>query len=128
MKSINHPWAVSDKYRNRYGNVWADIDFVFQEKISEENFQTDPMNTNIGYVAVQGQQIKMNYRDLLTYSKSTKALSEESYISGNKLDVYDVQVKSYTMQLKRHELAKLADTLTEATNSTLRAYELGLYL
>jgi hypothetical protein len=128
MRSINHPWAISDKYRTRYGNVWADLDFIFQEKISEENFQTDPMNTNIGHLSVHGQQIKMNYRDLLTYSKSTKALSEESYISGNKMDVYDVQVKSYTIQLHRHELAKLAETLTEATNSTMRAYELGLYL
>jgi len=30
--------------------------------------------------------------------------------------------------LRRHELRKLSETLTEASTSALRAYELGLYL
>lgn len=128
MKSINHPWAVSDKYRNRYGDTWADLDFVFQEKISEENFRTDPMNTKIGHLNIYNQKIDMLYKDIISHSKTIKTLSDESYITGTKNDVYEVRIKSQTFTLKRHELSKLSETLNEASNSALRAYELGLYL
>ena len=86
MKSINHPWAVSDKYRNRYGDTWADLDFVFQEKISEENFRTDPMNTKIGHLNIYNQKIDMLYKDIIAHSKTIKTLSDESYITGTKND------------------------------------------
>ena len=36
LKSINQPWAISDKYANRYGNTWTNLDFVFEDKILEE--------------------------------------------------------------------------------------------
>ena len=29
--SINQPWAISDDFRTRYGNTWADLDFVVEE-------------------------------------------------------------------------------------------------
>jgi hypothetical protein len=128
MKSINHPWAVSDKYRNKYGDIWADLDFVFKEKISEDNFRTDPMNTTIGQLNVFNQRIEMLYKDIISYAKTVKTLSEESYITGTKNDSYEVRIKSQTFTLKRHELSKLSDTLNEAVSSTVRAYELGLYL
>jgi hypothetical protein len=128
MKSVNHPWAVSDKFRSRYGDVWANIDFVFQEKISEDNFRTDPMNTKIGYLSVSNQNIDMLYKDIIAYAKTTKTLSDESYVTGTKNDSYEVRIKSQTFTLQRHELAKLSDTLNEASASTVRAYELGLYL
>jgi len=128
MKSINHPWAVSDKYRNKYGDIWADLDFVFQEKISEDNFRTDPMNTNIGQLRIFNQKIDLLYKDIISYSKSIKTLSDESYISGTKNDIYEVRIKSQTFTLKRHELSKLSETLNEAVSSTVRGYELGLYL
>lgn len=128
MKSINQPWAVSDKYRGRYGDVWADLDFVFKEKISEDNFRTDPMNTIIGQLNVFNQRIEMLYKDIILYAKTIKTLSEESYITGTKNDSYEVKIKSQIFTLKRHELSKLSDTLNEAVASSLRAYELGLYL
>ena len=128
MKSINHPWAVSDKYRNKYGDTWADLDFVFQEKISEDNFKTDPMNTNIGQLQIFNQKIDLLYKDIISYAKSIKTLSDESYMTGTKNDIYDIRIKSQTFTLKRHELSKLAETLNEAASSTVRAYELGLYL
>ena len=128
MKSINHPWAVSDKYRSKYGDVWADLDFVFKEKISEDNFRTDPMNTIIGQLNVFNQRIEMLYKDIISYAKTVKTLSDESYMTGTKNDIYEVRIKSQTFTLKRHELSKLADTLNEAVSSTVRAYELGLYL
>lgn len=128
MKSINHPWAVSDKYRNKYGDIWADLDFVFKEKISEDNFRTDPMNTNIGQLNIFNQKIDMLYKDVIAYAKTVKTLSDESYMTGTKNDVYEIRIKSQTFTLKRHELSKLSETLNEAVSSTVRAYELGLYL
>lgn len=124
--SINHPWAISDKYRQRYGDVWANMDFEFADKISEEVFKTDPMNTVIGQLNIYNQQIKMTYKDLVNYSKSVRITCNEAYMS--KINNTDVRVKSQTFTLQRHELSKLADTLEEATASSLRAYELGLYL
>lgn len=128
MKSINHPWAISDKYRSRYGEVWANLDFVFQDKISKDLFSTDPMNTLIGHLHIFNQQIKMSYKDLLNYTKSLATLCNEAYVSGTKSSVYEVRVKSQTFSLQRHELAKLSETIAEASSSALRAYELGLYL
>jgi len=128
MKSINNPWAVSDKYREKYGDVWADLDFVFKEKISEDNFRMDPMNTAIGQLNVFNQKIDMLYKDIVSYAKTVKTLSDESYITGTKNDSYEVRIKSQTFTLKRHELSKLSETLNEAVTSTVRAYELGLYL
>ena len=128
MKSINHPWAISEKYRSRYGEVWSNLDFVFLDKISEEVFKTDPMNSLIGHLHIYNQQIKMTYKDLVNYAKTIKTISDESYVSGTKLDSYDVRVKSQTFTLQRHELCKLSETLNEASVSALRAYELGLYL
>jgi hypothetical protein len=128
MKSINQPWAISDKYQTRYGSVWANMDFVFQEKISEENFRTDPMNTVIGELHIYNQKLQMTYKDIINYSKSIQMVSDESYISGTKTDKYDVKIKSQTFTLQRHELRKLAETLTETLIVSIRAYELGLYL
>jgi hypothetical protein len=126
--SINHPWAISEKYQERYGAVWSTLDFVFADKSSEENFKTDPMNTVIGNLEIFNQSIKMTYKDLINYSKSIRILMDEVYVSGNRTDVHDVKIKSQTFSLKRHELRKLSETLSDANTSSLRAYELGLYL
>ncbi len=128
MKSINTPWAISDKYRARYGEVWSNLDFVFLDKISEDVFKTDPMNSIIGNLHIYNQQLKLTYKDLINYAKSIKTTSDESYISGTKSDLYSIRVKSQTFTLQRHELAKLSETLNEASVSALKAYELGLYL
>ena len=125
--SINHPWAISDKFRKKYGDVWANMDFEFMEKISEDSFKTDPMNTIIGYLHVFNQHLKLTYKDLINYSKSIRIASSEAYATKVSENI-DVRIKSNTFSLTRHELSKLADTLEEATASTLRAYELGLYL
>ena len=126
--SINNPCGISDKYRERYGEVWANLDFEVAEKISEEVFKTDPMNTLIGELCIYNQRIKMTYKDLINYSKSLNILMNEAYVGGTKTDMFDVRVKSQTFTLQRHELRKLSETLMDASSAALRAYELGLYL
>jgi hypothetical protein len=126
MKSINHPWAISDRIRNRFGDVWSDLDFVFNERILEDSFKNDPMNTEIGYVSIFNQKISMLYKDLIAYAKTVKSAADEAYTYGSKADLHEVRIKSQTFTLKPHELLKLSETLNEASNSTVRSYELGL--
>ena len=37
LKSINQPWAISEKYANRYGETWTNLDFIFEDKIIQFN-------------------------------------------------------------------------------------------
>jgi len=127
IKSVNHPWGISDKIRNRYGNTWADIDFVFQEKMSAEVFKEDPMNCTIGQLYVAGCTIKMKYKDLIAYSKSVQEQAGRTRDSG-KDSVFSVDVKTYTVTLRPHEIQRLSETLHDSLTSCMRAYELGLYL
>ena len=127
--SINHPWGISDKFRARYGEVWANMDFVFENKISEENFKTDPMNTTVGILYVAGHQLPMRYKDLLSYSKALDTFTNNMYAEKvGKTELMIVSIKGRDLTLCRHEIAKLCSTVSEAAESAMRAYELGLYL
>ena len=64
-KSINQPWAISSAHQTRYGQLWTDLDFIFENKISAENFKTDPMNCLIGRLNIANQNIHMYYKDLI---------------------------------------------------------------
>ena len=129
LKSINQPWAISEKYANRYGETWTKLDFVFEDKISADNFKTDPMNCMIGTLYVSGQKIEMRYKDLIAYSKSLDTMTANMYATRpTKTDIFAVDIKGRTVMLAKHEISKLNDTIAEAYQSTLRGYELGLYL
>ena len=128
-RSINQPWAITDKFRNRYGDTWADLDFVFNDKISAGVFQEDPMNTKIGKLEIFNQSIELRFKDLLMYAK-TVGDKYDTIISekASKTDTFSIEIKSFTFTLNRHEIGRLAETLNEAHLVTLRSYELGLYL
>ena len=127
--SINQPWAISEKYRTRYGNTWSDLDFIVESKISADNFKTDPMNCLIGHLQIFNQQIKMNYKDLISYSKSVSTFAGNVYANRPGKDAtFPVELKGRTLVLRKHEIGKLAQTLSDALDVTMRKYELGLYL
>jgi len=127
--SINQPWAISDNFRTRYGNTWADLDFVVEAKISAENFKTDPMNCTIGHLSIFNQKIYMRYKDLISYSKSVSTLAGNVYANRpGKEATFPVDVKGRTLVLRKHEIGKLAQTLSDALEVSMRSYELGLYL
>ena len=129
IKSINQPWAISEKHCSRYGELWTKLDFIFENKISEENFKTDPMNTVIGTLYCSGLQITMRYKDLISYSKSLEIYTHNMYADRvTKTDVMMISVKGREFALRRHEVAKLSETISEALDTSMRAYELGLYL
>lgn len=127
IKSVNQSWAISEKLRNRYGKTWAEIDFIFNEKISAEKFREDPMATEIGILEVAGASIKMNYKDLIAYNK-TFAEKSATYARAPKTEKFPVQIKSRTYDLTGHEITRLSETIADTLQSTVRAYELGLYL
>ncbi len=127
--SINQPWAISEKYSNRYGTTWTNLDFVFEEKISAENFKTDPMNCTMGTLTVAGQTIKMRYKDLITYTKAIETYTNNMYASKPKKDeTFSLEIKGRNLLLVKHEIGKLNETLNDALSTSLRNYELGLYL
>jgi len=127
--SINQPWAISDDFRNRYGNTWADLDFTVESKISAENFKTDPMNCTIGHLNIFNQRIQMCYKELIAYSKSISTFAENVYANHpGKEETFPVEIKGRTLVLRKHEIGKLAQTLSDALQVSVRSYELGLYL
>jgi hypothetical protein len=127
--SINQPWAISDEFRTRYGNTWADLDFVVESKISAENFKTDPMNCTIGHLSIFNQKIYMRYKDLISYSKSVSTLAGNVYANRPGKDAtFPVEIKGQTLVLRKHEIGKLAQTMSDALEVSMRSYELGLYL
>ena len=127
--SINHPWGISEKYVTRYGETWANLDFVFESKISSENFKTDPLNCIIGHLHIFNQKIKMRYKDLISYEKSVNTCADNVYANkASKEDIFPVDIKGQTLVLKKHELGKLSQTLSDALIIAMRSYELGLYL
>lgn len=79
-KSINQPWAISSAHQTRYGQLWTDLDFIFENKISAENFKTDPMNCLIGRLNIANQNIHMYYKDLIVYAKELDKQSNNVYM------------------------------------------------
>ena len=129
IKSINSPAAISDKFVKRYGKVWAETDFIIADKISEEIFKEDPMNTDVGYLTLNGRKIQFKFKDLITYSKSVEELINTIYSSeAGKTDTFDVSIRGESFILHKHEIARLSTTLLDATITITRGYELGLYL
>lgn len=127
--SINQPWAITDKFRKKYGDTWTDLDFVFNNKISAEVFKEDPMNTEIGQLEIFNQKIKLRYKDLISLSKSMNEKYSKVVAEKPAQDyAYNVEIKSFSFSLCKHEIGRLADTITDALNTSIRSYELGLYL
>jgi hypothetical protein len=127
--SINHPWAISDKIRSRYGDTWADLDFTFEPKISAEIFREDPMNVTMGEIHIVTTAIPMRYKDLISYTKSVGQLSTNLYAERPaKTETFEVSIKGRVFMLNKMEIVKLYETLNDATNTAVKAYELGLYL
>ena len=129
IKSINHPWAISEKFISKYGQLWSNLDFVFENHISEENFKTDPMNVVIGQLQIAKQTIPMRYIDLISYAKSLQTFTTNMYTERvGKQEIMSISIKGREFSLLRHEVAKLTQTIVEACDAAIRAYELGLYL
>lgn len=125
MGKINNSIAISDKYRSKYGNLWANIDFDM--KFNSTSFRNDPINTTVGTLHIDGKDIKMSLKYLLELS----TLTDQYMLLNKKTDsdtLIDIRVSTYTLNLKKHELSRLNETLADAKLSINRSYELATYL
>jgi len=128
-KSVNKPWAISDKYRNKYGVIWSDMDFEINPKISTYQFKNDPLNTNVGVLKICGKTIPMQYKQLLSAANTTADSAKAVYFEKpEKWEKFAINVLNQELYLKKHEIGKLAETLEDTTEIIAKSYELGLYL
>jgi hypothetical protein len=103
--------------------------FIFENKISAENFKTDPMNCLIGRLNIANQNIHMYYKDLIVYAKELDKQSNNVYMQRpGKEETFPIEIKGRTFIIRKHEIGKLAQTINDALLVSLRGYELGLYL
>lgn len=127
--SINQPWAISDKYANRYGELWTNLDFQINDRITTKQFKTDPMNTEVGHLHIDNRTLDLKYKDILGYAKSAEDMYNNIREMGSLSPlVNEISIKGRVFQLKKHEVSKLASTLNDAAQVISRKYELGLYL
>ena len=80
--SINQPWAICDEFVTRYGQTWADIDFVVNGKISVDNFKSDPLNCEIGSLHVCNHNIAHEVAKLTETISDALATVIKSYELG----------------------------------------------
>jgi len=126
-KSVNQSWAISRKFRNRYGSTWADMDFFFKDRVYAETFKTDPMNTDVGKLQLSGMSIPFKFKDVISHSKLLSKMVNLSY-KADLSEKFEVDVKNKTFLLNRQEINRLRETLDDTLVTIQRSYELGLYL
>ena len=125
--SINHPWGISKKMRERMGNAWADMDFEINNRLSTYNMREDLINQPVGMLHLANTNIKMKYKDLLSLSKNVKKHFNISYKASIE-EKFPIDIKSHTFFLNKKEIQRLEETINTTTTVLIRKYELGLYL
>ena len=127
LKSVNQSWGISPKFRDRYGSTWADMDFIFKDKVYAKSFKEDPLHTRVGTLEVAGLQIPFTYKDLMQNSHTVRKIGAET----RREDLskkFEINIKSKSILLNRQEINRLSETLSDALLTVDRSYELGLYL
>tara|TARA_R110001592_G_scaffold61486_1_gene187355 strand:- start:1281 stop:1667 length:387 start_codon:yes stop_codon:yes gene_type:complete len=127
LKSVNQSCGISPKFRDRYGSTWADMDFIFKDKVYAKSFKEDPLHTRVGTLEVAGLQIPFTYKDLIQNSQTISRIGIETHREdlSNK---FEINIKSKSILLNRQEINRLSETLSDALLTVDRSYELGLYL
>lgn len=126
--SINQPWGISEKFKTRYGNTWANTDFVMND-IHETQFKNDPMNVKVGTLHVGNVKIPMTFKHVI--SETTKLFNVMDTVFSRKDDKkqkYAISIMNKDFKLQRHEITRIAETLETAAESIPKGYQLGLYL
>ena len=127
LKTVNQSWSISQKFRDRYGSTWADMDFFFKDKVYAETFKADPMNTEVGKLQLAGMSIPFKYKDLLSHSKVAAKVVTHCH-RADISEKFEIDIKSKIHLLNKQEINRLRETLDDAIVTVQRSYELGLYL
>lgn len=129
MGSINNPCGISDKFREKYGDIWADIDFE-TKAVSSKLFKSDIKNLVLGSLKFANHDIKMTYSDLIRTKTMLQNIISDLYYdkTWDKDTLFDIQIKSHNLKANRRCLTKLHETLSDSITTVMRIYKLGLYL
>jgi len=128
MNSINHAWGISDKFKNRYGKIWSEMDFEVA-KISNFHFKQDPMNTIVGTMFLCGQQITMKYKHLIASANSMQEYAQAAYFEKAEKDTrFEIEFSNKPFILKKHEIGRLSQTLNDSLYTVNVGYQIGSYL
>jgi|TARA_R110002167_G_scaffold110551_1_gene281091 hypothetical protein len=127
LKSVNQSCGISPKFRDRYGSTWADLDFIFKDKVYAKSFKEDPLHTRVGTLEVAGLQIPFTYKDLMQNSRTISKIGAETHRE-DLSKKFEINIKSKSILLNRQEINRLSETLSDALLTVDRSYELGLYL
>jgi hypothetical protein len=125
MNSINLSFAVPDKLRDRYGNIWADLDFIVKP-MNLDIFKKRPMETIVGTLLIAGSKIKIEYKDLFNLETKLNNLLNTVYSAKDREIGYNVDIKGMSFQLRQHEITRLYETIVDAKITVRRKYELGV--
>ena len=124
--SVNQPWAISDKYKERYGKIWSEMDFEINNRISNYHFRNDPLNTDAGTLLVCGKKIPMKYKQLLSTSTIVREYATAVYFDRpGKHERFAIEFGNNTLVLKKHEIGKLSETLQDSVETIMKSYQLG---
>tara|TARA_R110000782_G_scaffold22639_1_gene59845 strand:- start:179 stop:565 length:387 start_codon:yes stop_codon:yes gene_type:complete len=127
LKTVNQSSSVSTKFRDRYGSTWADMDFIFKDKIYTSSFKSDPFQTMVGTLQLAGTHTPFTYKDLLQNSRVISKLGAETHRAAI-AEKFEVNIRSKSILLNRQEINRLSETLNDALLTVDRSYALGLYL
>ena len=128
MNSINHPWAISEKFKKRYGKTWSEMDFRVA-KLSNYHFRNDPMNTIVGTIHLCGQEIPLKYKHLISSATVAQDNANAAYFQkADKHDRFSINIFNKTFILKKHEIGKLSQTLNDSLQCIQVGYQIGIYL
>jgi hypothetical protein len=126
--SINQPAAITEKFVQKYGTIWANIDFVMND-VYESQFKTDPMEMKVGTLYVDNAKIVFKYKYLITEVTRLRQILAGMYESNPTKDQkFHFSVANKEFILRKHEINKIVETLEDALHTIQRTYQLGLYL
>jgi hypothetical protein len=124
ISSINHSFGISDKFRARYGETWASIDF-FPANINLDLYKLDPMGYIVGILQIANTKINIAYRDLAKLESVLVELMESNSHVKDKSYTYTVSINGCKFELKKHEISRLYETITDSKITVNRKYEMG---
>lgn len=128
-KTVNQSWATPDNFKERYGRIWAELDFEINPKLSNYAFSNDPMNTIVGSLILDRKRISVKYKQLLGATTTMdQYVSDVFFNKPSKTETMEVTIFNNTFYLKKHEISKLAQTIHDSCDTIMKSYKLGLYL
>jgi len=128
-KTINQSWAIPEKFIERYGKTWAEIDFEINPKLSNYMFRNDPLNTTVGTLLICGKRISLKYKQLINSTTVMDQYIADIFFNKPKKDeTIAVSIFNNTLYLKKHEVTKLSETISDSCDTIMKSYKLGLYL